>query len=152
MGYPPVRVPPSGQVQWGVPKLGYPLSGVPLARSDQEGYQGGVPPIGVPPARSDGGVAKVGYPSQAQWGYPRWCTPIGVPLPIGVPPARSDRGYPRWGTPIRVPPGWTWQGVPPTWTWTEYPLGVDREMDGWMDRHVSKHNLPSLHSNQLQLA
>ena len=53
---------------------------------------GGVPPpVGVPPARSARGAAKVGYP------------------PHQGTPARSDRGhYLRWGTPH--------QGIPPPGT------------------------------------
>ena len=55
--------------------------------------QGGVPPIRVPLARSDGG-------------YPKW----GTPLPSGYPRARSERVYPRWDT----PPSWgtPHQGTP----------------------------------------
>ena len=104
MGYPCLGTPQPGLM--GVPKVGYPPLGYPLARSDG----------GYPPARSNGG-------------YPRWGTP-----PLGYPLARSDGGYPRWGTPllgyppIGVPPSWTWLVYPsPPQVWT------DRRMDGWTD-------------------
>ena len=150
-----VPLPWSG-LMGGVPEVGYPLSGYPHppARSDG-GTQGGVPLWGTPSATSGG--TQGGVPHGEVWyGYPRWGTPIRVP------PARSNRGpgqtrvpevgYPPLGYPlVRVPPA----GVPPSWTWLGYPpplagpgrgiplLGVDRQTDGWMDRHVSKHNLPS---------
>ena len=98
VGYPPQGTPQPGlmgrgysrrgtswlgspiQVWWGVPKVGYPLSGTLLARSDG-GTWGGVPPWGIPLARSWMGVPKVGYlPDQ------------------GTPPVRTAGGYPRWGT------------------------------------------------------
>ena len=75
---------------------------------------------------------------QVRWGYPKWGT-----HEQGVPQARSDRGYPRWVT--------SQQGYPLGWTWLGYSLprpgrgtllGVDRQIDGWMDRHVWKHYLP----------
>ena len=40
-------------------------------------------------------------------------------------------------SPIEYPPlSWTWPWYPP-------PLSRCGQTDGWMDRHVSKHNLPS---------
>ena len=55
----------------------------------------------------------------------------GVPPPPH-PPSVPPSTRPGWGTPPPRPgPG---RGS---------PLGVDRQTDGWMDRHVSKHNLPS---------
>ena len=50
------------------------------------GTRGGVPPIGVPPTRSDRGVPEVGYPPGWTWlGYPSPCLDlVGVPPPPGV--------------------------------------------------------------------
>ena len=124
----------------------------------------GYPPSGYPLSRSAGGVPEVGYPPL---GYP---PPSGYPPPLGYLPCWGTprSGYPPQGTPqsgyppvrvppIRVPPAWTWLGYPPAWTWLRYPPPppgpdsgtppprcgqTDRWMDGWMDRHVSKHYLP----------
>ena len=95
-----------------------------------------------------------GVSSTTRWVAP---PPPGQGTP---PPARSDRGrYPRWGN----PPAWTWLGYPPcldlagvpppTWTWLGNPpppppgpgWGTPLQVctDRRMDRHVSKHNLPS---------
>ena len=98
VGTPWQGYPPPARSDWGeVPKVGYPLAGIPLAKSDR-GTQGGYPLAGVPPARSDGVVS---------WG--------------GVPPARSDGGtwggIPPRGTPqldlAGVPPWLDLAGVPP---------------------------------------
>ena len=113
---------------------------------------GGVPPVGVPPwpGLTRRGVPEVGYPpsgyllSRSEKGVPK----VGYPL-SGYPPSRSDGqgvpkvGYPPSGypLPIRVPPTWTWLGYPPR-PGRGYPppkVWTDR----WMDRCVSKHNLPS---------
>ena len=115
VGYPPPARSDGGE---GYPRWGTPLSGYP-----KPGLMGvpkvGFPPAGVSlPARSDEGGGRV--------------PEVGYPL-TGYPPARSDRGYPPSGYP---PPG-PGQGTPPP-----HP-GVDRQTDGWMDRHMSKHNLPS---------
>ena len=142
-GSPPHWGAPS-QVQRGVvPKVGYPLLGYPPARSDR-GTQGGVPPM----ARSDGGYLRWDTPievppCQVWWGYLRWGTPLtrsnggylrwGTP-DWGTPLARSDGGYPKWGTPQ--------QGYSSSWTWPGYPPRCG-QTDWWMDRHVSKYNLPS---------
>ena len=123
-----------GYLRWGTPwpgLMGGSQGGVPPVRvSPQLGLTGGVPEVGYPLARSDGGVPEVGYPLL---GYP-WPgltgegTRGGV-CPVGVLPARSDGG--------------TQGGVPPVRVPLPLPLGVDRQTDGWMDKHVSKHNLPS---------
>ena len=99
-------------------------------------WLGGVPYLGTPPA---------GYPRQ---GYPRQGTPLGR-----VPPSPQQgtpwQGIPRQGT----PPGCTWQGTPPVsapWhsekcckaLWNMGTPPVDRQIDGWKDRRVSKHYLP----------
>ena len=120
----PCAVPGGGVTQVG--PLGYPhpdlARGVPWA---------GPPWLGYP----------LSWPGQ---GYPRW-----VPPWLGSPILTWPGGYPGW-----VPPGW---GTPqldlaavppprpsPSWTWLRYPPcgQTDRQTDGWMDRHVSKHNLP----------
>ena len=126
---------PPGQVQWGVPKVGYSPIRVPPSQVWWEGTQGGVPPSGYPPpTRSNAG-------RYLRWGTPCQGTPLGrsdggVPE-VGYPWPCLTGGYPRWSTP---PPTWTWlgylpcldlAGVPP-------PPGVDRQME----RHESKHNLP----------
>ena len=58
----------------------------PPPRPGLMGGGGVLPKVGYPPARSDGAVPKVGSPREGLTGggYPRWGTPIGVPL------ARSD--------------------------------------------------------------
>ena len=74
----------------------------------------------------------------------------------GYPPGRE----PPQAGPGRVPPVLTWPGGYPTWVplWAGYPPGkvpplaapgrvppppqVDRQIDGWKDRRVSKHYLP----------
>ena len=81
-----------------------------------------VPPLGYPPARSDGGVP----PCQ---GTP-WPGPMGVGVPkVGYPPCRgTPQAGPGQGTPhFGYPPGWTWPRYPPPKVWT------DRRMDGWTD-------------------
>ena len=164
MGYPPqAGVPPARSDRRGT------QGGVPPSRGNPARSNGCYPrwgtPTGVPPP-------KVGYPQQ---GYhpggvpqpgPTGGTWGGVP-PSRAPPARSDRGYLRWGTPRQeYPPARSDSRVPkvgsptrgtPTWTWLGYPpssgpgrgtppLGVDRQTDRWMDRHVSKHNLLSYYA------
>ena len=94
--------------------MGYPLAGVP-------------PPPGMgTPWPGLMGSTWGGVPPGQVWGS----TQGGVP-PDRVPPplARSDRGYLRWGT----SPAGPGQGTLPP---------VDRQIDGWMDRHVWKHYLP----------
>ena len=99
------------------------------------GYPTWTPQQGTPPA----GYRPAGYPPA---GYP----PAGYP-PAGYPPA----GYP----PAGYPPSWTWQGTPPApgvcpmefWVMLQSIMGygyppVDRQIDGWKDRRVSKHYLP----------
>ena len=67
---------------------------------------------------------------------------ICCPVPGEVPPAG---GYPTLGTPIGPGQGSTTSPSdlakvpPPTWPGGVPPLWTDRRMD----RHVSKHNLPS---------
>ena len=88
-----------------------------------------VPPGRVPP-----------HPDLA-WGVPYLGNPPGR-----VPPSWPGLGgYPYWGIPyLGTPPG-----VCPIAFWVMlqsivgygYPP-VDRQIDGWMDRHVSKHYLP----------
>ena len=65
--------------------------------------QGGVPPIRVPPARSDGGTQGaplLGYPrARSDGGYPRWCTPIGSPhqgMPKLAGPGRGTPSLQVW--------------------------------------------------------
>ena len=85
------------------------------------------PPVGLPPwpGPTRAGVPEVGYPpSQVRQGGPQG----GFPPWQGYPPAG-----PGWGT---TPPPLDLAGVPPP------PRSVDRQMDGWMDRHVWKHYLP----------
>ena len=72
----------------------------------------GTPLAGVPLARSDGGVPKGKYPLAR--------SDVGVP----------EVGYPPAGVPLSR--GLDLAGVPP----------VNRQMDGWIDRHVWKHYLP----------
>ena len=74
-------------------------------------------------------------------GYPQQGTPL-------------QQGTPQQGTPpAGYPPSWTWPGTPPCvcpmefWVMLQSIMGygyppVDRQIDGWMDRHVSKHYLP----------
>ena len=94
-----------------------------------------LPGVGYRPPPGRGTPSQVG-----QGGYMRWGTPWqGYPQPglIG--------GYPRWITP---PPQ---QGYPlpgpgqstPHLDLAGVPLPRCGQTDGWMDRHVSKHNLPS---------
>ena len=103
-----------------------------------------------PPVRSDRGVPEVGYPqARSDRGYSRWGTPLA-----GVPPSQVWWGVPQWFLPQPGLTGGTWGGVnyrpggvPP---WLGYPPldlagvppPVDRQMDGWMERHVWKHYLP----------
>ena len=61
--------------------------------------QGGLPPAGVPPARSDRGVSPQGY---SPW------------------PGLTG-GYPRWGTPWPGLTGGTRGRVPPAWIVNLYP-------------------------------
>ena len=123
-GIPPVGVSPP---HWGTPQpglRGYLRWGTPHQGTPGQILLGGVPEVGYPPARSDGG------------------TPIRV-TPIGVSPSQVWRGT-QGGTLLAR--GTPWQdlaGVPPpaAWTWLGYPPptpGVDRQMD----RQESKHNLP----------
>ena len=71
-------------------------------------------------------------------GYLRWGTPqAGVPPWPGLIGGIQGRVPPRRGTPSH------WQGTPsprqgypPSGPGWGTPLGVDRQMDGWMDRHV----------------
>ena len=61
VGYPPVRVPPPGQVSWGVPKVGYPPSWYPPRPGLTGGYpRWGTPHWGTPPA---------GVDWQTKWNY-----------------------------------------------------------------------------------
>ena len=90
---------------------------------------------GYPPSQ---GTPLPGYPPDWTW--------QGTPPP-GYPPARvpPQPGY---------PPSWTWQGTPPGcpmafWEMLQSIMGygyppspVDRQIDGWKDRRVSKHYLP----------
>ena len=72
-----------------------------------------------PPARSDRGVPKVGYPPVRVpprpgllGGYPRWGIPHWSTAPTGLPPCRGTS--PGQGTPlVRVPPRLDLAGVPP---------------------------------------
>ena len=70
----------------------------------------------------------------------------GVP-PIRVPPSQvwqrgvPEVGYPSVGVPHQGTP--SHQGTPQLDLAGVPPPGVDRQTDGWMDRHVSKHDLPS---------
>ena len=116
VGYPPWPGLPGGGGTWGGAPL--PVWGTPgqvwWGGTPQPGLMGGYPRWGTPKQ----GVPLTRSDGGTQGGVPPlpgW----GVPL---YPPARSDGGYLRWGTP------------PPVWT--------DRLMDGWTDRHVSKHYLP----------
>ena len=141
MGYPHWGTPCTSPVQvwWEVPVVGYPIGFPPV-------QVGGYPRWGTP----CWGTPLSGYPMSWSpcpglvWGYPRWGTPnppLGYPLlrypPVRVPPS----AYPLSGSshqctpPVRLPPTWTWLGYPPL-------LGVDRQTDGWMNRHMSKHYLP----------
>ena len=87
------------------------------------GGEGGSPALGYPhPNLADWyphhwkGVPKMGYPHQV----------MGYPLSRdGVLPSKAGWRY-------QPSPSQGWMGVPPP-QWT----------DRWMDRHVSKHNLPS---------
>ena len=106
-----------GYLRWGTPCQGVPHQGTP-SQVWWEGTQGGIPPSQCTPLPGPTG----GYPrwvphpcqeppDQVQW----WgCTQGGVPPQQGYPPAG-----PAWGTPC--------------WTWPGYPLGVDRQIDGWTD-------------------
>ena len=135
-GVPP---PPSRGTPWpgpmrGTPQLGYPHRaqwGVPrvppIRVPPQPGLTGGLPPspIGVHSQPGPtGGVPPLLGLMGGHWGYPHWGTSPpgpgwGTPLP-----------GPSWGTP--PPPAWTWLGyLPQVWTYR------------WMDRCVSKYNLPS---------
>ena len=77
-------------------------------------------------------------------GYPPW---PGYPPSQGTPPRLDLAGYPPAG-PGRVPPPWLPHGIlakccKALWDMgTPPPLWTDRIMDGWKDRHVSKHYLP----------
>ena len=127
MGYSPVGVLPSparsdGYLRWGIPWLGY-----PLVRPDGGYLRLGTPHQGTLQPGLTGGVPEVRFPP-ALAGPGRGTPPQpgltgGVPE-VGYPPAGLD-----WGTP---PPTWTWPGYPPP------PPGVDRQMD----KQESKHNLP----------
>ena len=90
----------------------------------------GIPTAAYPMGGTWGGAP----PGQVRQGYSRW----------DATPARSDRGvpevgYPHQGTP---PAGPGWGTYPPPGPGRGTHLGVDRQMDGFMDRHVWKHYLP----------
>ena len=106
----------SSTTRGGVPP---PHHGTPLGQIRQGGTQDGVPPVRVPPARSDG-VPQVGYPcqgthpSQVQWGG-HGVPDVGSP-PLGSP---STPGQVQWGgdnkggSPQLGLMGGTRGGVPP---------------------------------------
>ena len=97
-----------GYLRW-VPPIGWLPSGYPLwgppGQVWQGGTWGGVPPVGVPPVRSNGGYLRWGTPVS---GYPLARSDRGVPEvgypPVGVPPVRSNGGYLRYGTPCQGTP------------------------------------------------
>ena len=130
-GYPPdwtwLGYPPAGP-GWGVPWAGAPWLEYPSVLTWLGVPQVGTPWLGFPPS----------WPGQ---GYLGWAPPwLGYPPHlVGVPPWPGPMGG-TWGgvPPVRLPPA----GVPPDWTWLGYPPRCG-QTDGWMDRHVSKHNLPS---------
>ena len=104
VGYPPHQDTPLARSNRGVPKMGFPPLGYLLVRCHRGvpkvGFPIRVPPIGYPPARSNGV-------------YPMWGTP-------GQDTPWSKRGYRKGGTPHWVLPGqvrWggTWGGVLPCW-------------------------------------
>ena len=121
-------------------QVGYPPSGYP----PQSGYPHpgltGVPKVGYRPGQ---GTPHPGLTGVPEVGY---CPGQGTPHPglMGVP----EVGYPLVGEPpSRVPPTWTWLGYPPPHldlapVPPPYRCGQTDVMDGWMDRHVSKHYLP----------
>ena len=109
------------------------------------------PPAGYPhpgPGGTLPGYPPAGYPPSWPRGYPTWVPPAGYP---------PWQGTPQQDTPGRVPPQ---QGTPPLaaglpsvcpvafWVMLQsimgygYPPPVDRQIDGWKDRCVSKHYLP----------
>ena len=99
MGYPPPPGYPQPGLR-GVPKVGYPLSGylrwgTPCQGTPQPGpmrgkvSEVGHPPLGYPPARSDGGIPRVGYP-------PSRGTPLAGPGRGTPPPTGVDRQMDGW--------------------------------------------------------
>ena len=60
--------PPPTKSSRGLPWVGYPHAGVPPARSDGGGTQGGVPPYQVPPPWLD--LAEISPPTGPGWGTP----------------------------------------------------------------------------------
>ena len=140
-GYPDLGTPPGGY-----PDLGPPRGGTQTSVPPRGGTWTSVPPRGVPrPRYPPGGYLDLGT------------LPGGVPGPRYPPPG----GYPDLGTPRGGVPG-PWYPPPGGVPGPRYPphphgiLGnvakhygiwvpppVDRQMDGWKDRRVSKHYLPS---------
>ena len=101
-GYPRWGTPSQVWWGWGLPEVGY-----PLGRGTPSQVRQGVPKVGYPPARSDGGVPEVGYPlagvppSQVWWGG----TWGGVPPGRGTPQPGLTGGVPKVGYPP-AGPGW----------------------------------------------
>ena len=102
---------------------------------------GRVPPGRVPPRQ---GTPLAGYPPG--WVPPRQGTPPGRVPPTRVPP---HQGTPPAGYPSRLdlagypPPAAPWHsGKCCKALWDMGTPPVNRQIDGWMDRCVSKHYLP----------
>ena len=118
-------------------------------------------PNWVPPGRVS--------PVLTWWGVHYMCTPLAGYPPAGYPHhdlvGDTLHGYPQQGTPHRVPPSVCpmafWEmlqsimgyGYPPVsapWhsgkpckaLWDMGTPPVDRQIDGWKDRRMSKHYLP----------
>ena len=95
-----------------------------------------VPPRGVPGQVPPRGGTQSGTRGGSQSG-----TPPGVPGQ--VPPPGTWPGTPRGGTRLGTPPAAPWHsGKCCKALWDMGTPPVDRQMDGWKDRRVSKHYLP----------
>ena len=139
--------PPCSEYSFCCPTWVPPPGGYPVRYPPGGGTR--TPPVRYPPW--GGTRTPLGVPGQVppQGGYP---DPPGVPGQ--VPPPGGVPGHPPGGVPGQVPPrGGYLTGYPPRpmafWEMLQsimgygYPPPVDRQMDEWKDRRLSKHYLPS---------